>query len=289
MATTVIVLNWNGLALTRRCLAELTRITTPGLRVVVVDNGSRGGEGEALEAERAGYPHPLEVARLPHNQGFAGGVNRGLEVVLAARARGVEVEHALLLNNDALLPVGYVDALERAFRERPDAGLVGGDGVEGVGPLGPGRVDWHTAETPWAPPPYASELVACELAHGACLGIRLALLDAIGLLDEGYFCFYEDADLCLRARAAGWGVYCLTSQRVAHVGGAALARTSERRRYLFTRSRVRFILRHAPRARRVRALAALALQLGRRGPTLAALKGYWDGLRDAPPRWPDLR
>ncbi|MCC6623789.1 MAG: glycosyltransferase family 2 protein [Deltaproteobacteria bacterium] len=288
MAITVIVLNWNGLVHTRACVAELARVATPGLRVVVVDNGSARREDLALAEALVGFPHPLEIVRLPKNRGFAGGVNRGLEAALAARAAGHPVDAALLLNNDARLPDGFVEALEATLREHPDVGLVGTVIAEPAGLLGPGRVDWHTGDTPWAHPPYAADLVDCELAHGACLGVRLALVDDIGMLDEGYFCFYEDSDLCLRARAAGWGVRCLTRFRVEHVGGAALGRASDRRRYLFTRSRVRFILAHAPRARRLRTLAALALRIGRRGTSLAALKGFVDGLVGAPPRWPGL-
>ena len=57
------------------------------------------------------------------------------------------------------------------------------------------------------------------MVPGTCMLIRRSMLDAVGLLDEDYFMYSEDVDLCRRARRAGWGVYWAPDAEVVHIGG----------------------------------------------------------------------
>jgi hypothetical protein len=86
----------------------------------------------------------------------------------------------------------------------------------------------------------------CEWVSGASLMLRRGVIEAIGLLDEGFFLYFEEVDYCLRARQAGWEVWYVPESRVVHFEGASTGiRTASRRRpsYWFA-SRRRFFAKH---------------------------------------------
>lgn len=197
----VIVVNWNGLALLPECLASLTGQTYPRLELIVVDNGSTDGSREFLAREDG---HRITLVAHLVNAGFAGGNNLGIRA-----SKGAWVA---LLNNDAVADPGWVEALVRAAEADPGIGMCaskiyarGLDGVlDGAGLLlsrdgvgrGRGRLERDRAE-------FSREEDA--LVPSACAALyRRAMLDEIGLFDEDFFAYCEDTDLGLRGRLAGW-------------------------------------------------------------------------------------
>jgi len=215
----VVVLAWNGLALTRATLDSLARCRVPAgwrTRVIVVDNGSSDGSPAAIAA---GYPW-VELIALPENRRFAGGNNVGL-----ARALEDGADAVMLLNNDVQADPGLHEKLLAALEERPDAGA--------AAPL-----IYHAAPTDlvW----YAGGRCVPALAHASHRGLRgrdrgqyrsveetgyltgcclLATAEAwrkVGLLDERYFIYAEDADWSLRARAAGYRLLFVPTARLWH-------------------------------------------------------------------------
>jgi GT2 family glycosyltransferase len=223
----VIVPTHDTRALTLRCVETLEAEGTPGLQIVVVDDGSSDGTAEALAAA-----HPdVEVVRLSPAVGFTRAANLGL-----AQARG---DILLLLNSDTEVAPGAFTSLLAAFARDPRLGVAGAalhypDGspqwsggrepsllwlfglasglppllarlprYRRVKPVGavPGRVDWVT---------------------GAALAVRRRVLDEIGSLDEGFRFYAQDLDLCLRAKDAGWEVRLLPGVRVMHHHGATI-------------------------------------------------------------------
>ncbi|MEB3198222.1 MAG: glycosyltransferase family 2 protein [Candidatus Sericytochromatia bacterium] len=208
----VVVLNWRGAALTRRCLASLRAGPGYRLQVLVVDNGSG-------EAEVAALSEWAEVLALPENLGFAGGMNRGAAALLA---RGVS--HLLLLNNDAELDgetLAHLLAAEVAiaaptiwqghFPERSRSWYAGGRLRLGE-PLH-GRPGAHRA----GPVGFAS---ACVLL------VEGSTWQALGGLDERYFLYHEDVDFCLRARAIGLWPHWVPQAEAWHLGGASTGRAA---------------------------------------------------------------
>lgn len=225
----VVVLSWNGVQLTRETLDSLARCRVPAgwrAHVIVVDNASTDGSPEAIAAE---YPW-AELVGLPENRRFAGGNNAGL-----ARALGQGADAVMLLNNDVQADPGLYEKLLAALDESPGAGA--------AAPL-----IYHAAPTDriW----YAGGRCVPALAHASHRGIRerdrgqyrsvedtgyltgcclLATAEAwrkVGLLDERYFIYAEDADWCLRARAAGYRLLFVPTARLWHQvsassGGAA--------------------------------------------------------------------
>lgn len=216
---TALVLAWNGLALTRATLDSLRRCRMPAgwaLHLMVVDNASTDGTPEAL---RAGYPD-VELIALPENRRFAGGNNAGL-----ARALERGDDAVMLLNNDVLADPGLVERLLLALEQTPGAGA--------AAPLiyhaAPSNVVWYAGGRciPWLA--HASHTGIRERDHGqwrsieetgyltgCCLLATREVWQRVGLLDERYFIYAEDADWSLRARAAGYRLLFVPTARLWH-------------------------------------------------------------------------
>jgi hypothetical protein len=212
----VIIVNWNRKDDTLACLESLARVTYPRFRIILVDNGSDDGSAEAV---RSLFPHVMVIA-LPQNLRFAGGNNVGLREVLA---RGDE--YALLLNNDTTVEPDFLQPLVAAAENDPAVGLVGPKILYynrphviwfAGGVIRPtfGYVRHYGQRKPdngcWDQPRSVSFLTGC------CLLIRREALEKVGLLDEGYYLYSEDADYCLRATRAGYTLWYEPKSRVYH-------------------------------------------------------------------------
>lgn len=192
----VVILHWNR---PERCVPTVERFLAQeiegGVRVVVVDNGSRP---EALATVRAGLPEGVELVELPENVGFGPGANAGYRHVLANPHPG-DRPWIGLAPHDAEPATDCLARIVRAADERPRAGLACADFGDGATPivdpyfggiLAPATVDegWEPAGHP----------------HGTLMLAARELLLDVGLFDERYFAYCDEADLALRATAAGW-------------------------------------------------------------------------------------
>jgi len=225
----------------------------PPLEVVVVDNASTDGGGALVRRE---FPQAA-VVPAPRNLGFAGGVNLGV--------RHTKGGCVLLLNPDAVLQPGALRRLAAFLEATPDAGLVAPRLVNPDGSLQlscrsfPGR--WtalahryslltHLAPrnrgarryllTDWD---HAS-VRAVDWVSGACVMARRAVLELVGGLDEGFFLFAEDVDLCKRVWAAGWKVYYVPGAVAVHHVGISTRRDSGRLILARHRSMLRYHHKH---------------------------------------------
>jgi GT2 family glycosyltransferase len=229
----IIVLNYRTPQLTIGCLESLAGEVQPGTPVVVVDNGSCDGSAERIEetiSER-GWSSWASVLRSKVNGGFAAGNNFGI--------RTVKADAYLLLNSDTLVRPGALASLREAMRLWPDAGIIGAGLVDlrGDHTNSSFRVLTPLAElvrsansgpvtrlmrafVPALPP--STEPMEVGWVGFASVLIRRAVFDAVGLLDEGYFMYFEDVDFCRRARRAGWKVLYWPHAKVVHmVGGTS--------------------------------------------------------------------
>jgi len=192
----VVILHWNRperlVPTVERFLAQAV---PGGVRVVVVDNGSTP---EAVEAVRAGLPAGVELIELPENRGFGPGANAGYRHVLA-HPHPDDVDWVGLAPQDAEPAADCLARMLATVAERPRAGLACADFGDGATPvvdpyfggiLGPATVDegWEPAGHP----------------HGTLMLVHRSVLTEVGLFDERYFAYCEEADLALRAKEAGW-------------------------------------------------------------------------------------
>ncbi len=263
-----IVLCWNDAGRVLELLARLPQLDPAPDAVVVVDNGSTGGDASAVE--RA---HPFtEVLRLERNFGYAVAANHGIR-----RALELGAERVWLLNSDIELPDRALAALVAAFGddESGPVGLAAPVLVERDGRVqarGGGRVSLRTGVARHVvrrdePPDYLS---------GACLLASAALLRDIGLFDEGSFFSWEDVDLGFRAREAGWRLAVAEDCLVVHDEGSTLGRWSAARWERLFEGMFRFLARRAPRPRTASVLrlaihTATMLRHGR----VDAVRGAW--------------
>lgn len=284
----VVIVSHNGTDWLRRCLTALLDDARPvtSFEVVVVDSGSDRETLDLLDEWSSRVV--LDVAG--ENVGFARGCNRGVRLATGRRV--------LLLNPDAVVEPGCVDALVEALDEHPGAGVVGGRTLRPDGTLDPSSC-WG-APTPWSWFCFATGLSAVLKRHpvfdpeslgrwqrdterevdivtGCLLMTTRETWDALGGLDTAYFMYGEDADFCLRAAARGWRPRITPRARAVHAVGASSSRRPAKTRMLMTGK--------ATLARRLwsptRARVGLAMLLGG-----VALRAGAERLRRVPdPSW----
>ena len=259
-----VVLSWNAAALTRDTLASLAACRIPAdwrLRTMVVDNASSDGSPQMVHDE---FPD-VEIVALAENRRFAGGNNAGIERALAAGADGV-----MLLNNDVAAYPGLIEKLLAALAEEPRAGA--------ASPLiyfaPPTDRIWFAGGRcrPWLA--HSSHRAIRERDRGQFRSIEetgyltgcclLATAEAwreVGLLDERYFIYAEDADWCLRARAAGYKLLFVPTARLWHrVSASSGGAMNAWKVYQRLRANVTLWSRHTRGAARLSWLPALLVQ-----------------------------
>ena len=209
MTVAAVVLNWNGFEDTKLCVESLRAQDSP-LEIVVVDNGSEDGSADRIERELP----DVRLIRSEHNLGFAGGANLGIR---AAVRRGADC--LWLLNNDAQAAPGALEALLAELDRDPRVGIVGGVLSEA---FGGGRIGMWTGTTRFVQEPGER----LDYVTGGCMLLRREMLETVGLFDDRFFFYFEDADLCLRARQAGWRLAVAPDAHVEHEVGASVSRGS---------------------------------------------------------------
>ena len=223
----IVVVSANDAHWLSRCLSSvLDHAGEATLDVVVVANGCTDGTRELVESD---FPR-ARVVSAP-NRGFSYGNNRGIE---RAQAR-----YYLLLNPDTEIVSGDFDELIAMMDARPRVGLVGVRQVTADGTLWPTirrfpSVTRALGEAMFSErwpihPAWAGERVLdmaryemegeCDWPLGAFMLARREALLSAGLLDERFFIYSEEPDLCRRIKQAGWSVRHLPRMTIVHHAG----------------------------------------------------------------------
>ena len=243
-----IIVNYRTPAQTIACVRALASGTVAPDEIVVVDNGSKDGSVDRL-AELEG----VTVLASRENRGFSGGCNLGIRHAVSRDAARI-----FLVNSDAVIAPDCLARLVAALDGDPTVGIVGPavltpgarPAVESTGifysPVTGRMINRSHGLAQGAiagvvlPPP--------DAVSGCAMLVRRDVFDDVGLFDEAYFFYFEDVDLCLRARAAGYGVACVTAASVAHVGAGTIGVASPHRIYFAVRNHLRLARIAAPRA-----------------------------------------
>jgi N-acetylglucosaminyl-diphospho-decaprenol L-rhamnosyltransferase len=266
----VVVVNYNAGEHLSRCLASVfERAGGAQLEVVLVDNDSRDGSARAA-AEAFPQATLIETGS---NRGFAAGVNVGIAASTAP--------FVFVLNPDAEIWEGTLEAFAKLAAERPRAGAIGPliRSVDGSIYPSPrvhptiGVAVGHAFLAPlWAENPWSrryrmagwdrSSEREVEWISGSAFLLRREALDQVGLLDERFFLYAEEVDLFRRLREAGWAVLFTPELEILHEGGVSTGR-SRRMHLIHSRSVYLYFEKHHAHGwrRGLLPLARVALRL----------------------------
>lgn len=220
----IIVVSWNTRELVAQCLASLRRATSVrAIEIFVVDNGSVDGTVEMLEEQGP----PVIFIRNTLNVGFAAANNQAIR-----QAKG---RFVLLLNPDTRVIADALGAMQEFLDTHPHAGAVAPQLLNADGSLQNScepfptlfREFWRLFHldriyrlASYAPDRWASHTpVQVDVARGACLMVRREIFQAMGGLDEQFYIYSEEVDLCYRLHRAGWEIWWLSNAQVIHYGG----------------------------------------------------------------------
>lgn len=239
------------------CLPGLLSELEPmNAAVLIVDNNSGDDSVAMLNSwiDDHKAADRVKLIRSDKNSGFAGGNNTGIK---ARRAK-----HYLLLNSDTIVRPGSIRTLLQTAAQYPEAGLYSPrlEWSDGTGQESCFRFHTPVSEMTGAaqtgfidrlfsrftvPLSVQTEIARPEWTSFACVLIRDEVFQQVGLLDEGYFMYFEDVEFCRRARKAGWGIVHNPDARVVHLRGGsspvkAQTRLKKRVPRYFYESRTRF-------------------------------------------------
>ena len=238
-SVTCIVLNWNGWRDTIACLESLQRVDYPNLSILVVDNGSTDNSVEMIRKSFEG----VEILENRANLGFAAGNNVGIRLALSRQA-----EFVWLLNNDTVVEPGTLEALVICAEADPKIGAVGSvlrywHAPEKIQAWGGGIINLWTGQSNHLEEPGEPESLSYLTA--ASLLLRSPVLREVGILDEGYFMYWEDADMSYRIRAAGYRLTVASDAFLLHKENASTGRKSPRMDRYISASGIRFLRKFA--------------------------------------------
>ena len=248
----IAIVSYNTKEVLLDCLRSVHAHTTAiAFEVIVVDNDSRDGTVAAL---KTAYP-AMRIVANPDNRGFARAVNQALAV-----SRG---RHVLLLNSDTIVGDQALATMVAYLDDHPDVGAVSCKQWTGDGHLNqtcfpfPSIRDhlFYSALFQRIAPTMQAAVTAthkidCTLsqdvdwANGACFMVRRSLLEQLGGLDEAFFMYFEDVDLCRRLRRQGYRVRHIAEVEIVHLIGRSSGRDPERLQLVWELSRIRYIEKH---------------------------------------------
>jgi N-acetylglucosaminyl-diphospho-decaprenol L-rhamnosyltransferase len=233
----IVIVNYRTAELTINCLRSLvTEIqSVPGIRVAVVDNDS--GDGSVAKIQQAidteNWQNWAHFILSDYNGGFSFGNNLAIRPVLKSTNPPA---YFLLLNPDTEVRPGAIKALIDFMEWHPEAGIAGSSFEEAdgkpwslalrfptllseldsglrIGVVSKLLAKWVVAQ------PMNDEERQVDWLPGASMLVRRQVFESVGLMDEGYFLYYEETDYCLQAKRAGWPCWYVPQSRVMHIGG----------------------------------------------------------------------
>jgi GT2 family glycosyltransferase len=239
----VIIPNWNGKDFLPECIDSLQKQTFRDFEVILVDNGSTDGSVQFVQ-ER--YGDFIRVIRNPKNLGYTGGNNIGI--------RSAHGQYIVLLNNDTLTEPTWLEALTKAIGPDPRVGMWSSKvlsyfrrtQIEAVGEL----IYWdglNRARGQYEMDRGQYERVEEIFFPPGCGGMyRKTIFDEIGLFDEDFFAYGDDAEIGLRARLAGYICHYVPTAVLYHKGSGSTGQYSPFKAFYVERNRFWVTIKYFP-------------------------------------------
>ena len=253
MKITIIIVCWNVRQELVECLHSIDR-NPPSFnyQLIVVDNNSTDGTAEAIKHD---FPE-VELIINEKNLGFAAANNMGV-----LKSKG---EYILFLNPDTIIRPASLDILINFMDKSRDVGVCGAkllnlDGtpqksIRGI-PTFRSALHRHTAfkylyifkgmYKKWAMKDHNyDKQMDVDQVMGAALMTRKSVIEQVGLMDEQFFMYYEEVDLCLRIKKAGWRIVYVPQSQITHIGGCSSGQIPVEKRIMALTSLLKFFKKH---------------------------------------------
>ena len=242
----VIILNWNGIAVTADCIRSVKHTCYPHFDILLVDNASSDGSFESVKET---FPD-IQFLQYPENLGYAEGNNRGMKYAFFELA----ADYIVLLNNDTVVDAGWLQALVEVTLVNREVGAVGskifyynkpetiwctggsfGDWRGIPNQIRHNEIDEHQNEEPFQ----------VDYASGCSILITRKAFEQVGYLDKDYFLYFEETDWCARAGRKGFIDMIAPQSWVWHkVGYSSGAVDSPLHTYYMVRNNYFFLLKN---------------------------------------------
>ncbi len=249
MDLSIVIVSWNVRDLLLQCLQSIYSITTSSsFEIIVVDNAS---QDDTLARVKAQFPQVQQIENH-ENVGFARANNQAIAVSTG--------RYVLLLNPDTRVFPGALDYLVQFLDAHPGAGAAGSHLLNPDGSL---QASCYPFPTLWrefwrlfnldALYPVAlyrqdkwdlSQPRQVDYLQGTSLMLRRSALDQVGLLDENFFVYTEETDLCYRLHKAGWALFWVPQSQVTHYGGQSTRQVAQQMFVSLYRTKMQFIRKH---------------------------------------------
>ncbi|MBE0646849.1 MAG: glycosyltransferase family 2 protein [Bacteroidales bacterium] len=238
----VITVNFNHSDVTCLMLESLFQISYPTIEVIVIDNGSPD-DNPIIIKEKFPQVTYMETGR---NLGFAGANNLG---ILASKGK-----YILLLNNDTIVPKGFLEPLVAKMESDP---MIGAVSPKIKLYFHPGMLQYTgiTDINPYTGRSYSRALYKMDegqfdedmitaYAHGAAMMVSRKVLEEVGLMNTTYFLYYEELDLGYRIREAGYKIWYVHNSEIFHKESISTGKHSPQKTYYINRSRFLYLRRN---------------------------------------------
>jgi GT2 family glycosyltransferase len=241
----IIIVNWNAIEYLKKCLSSIFRLTYSNFEVILIDNGSADGSTEFV---RSNFPY-VRLVSMDKNYGFAKATNIGIEMALKDKT-----PYIALLNVDTIVEENFLKELV-IVAESDSA--VGCCQPKMFSMSGPGIIDAVgitlrkncKAKQIGYDEQDIGKYDQLKEVFGVNAGAALyksEMLEQIGLFEEECFAYYEDVDLALRVRLAGWKCMYVPQAVVYHKQSITYGKKSPIIKYLITRNRYYYVIKNLP-------------------------------------------
>jgi GT2 family glycosyltransferase len=256
MRLSIIVVGWNVKTDLLGCLGSIEANRPHAeYEIIVVDNAST--DSSVIDVQRQ-FPNVTVIAN-GINRGFAAANNQGFE-----DSRG---DYVLFLNPDTIVESGSLDTLIGFMDDNEDVGVCGPKLLNDDGTIQPsvrqfptfrGTLHCHTVfrlsrvfqrqYKKWLMKDFRHDRqMDVDQVMGAALMARRSVIEQVGKMDERYFMYYEEVDLCYRIKGAGWRVVFVPEAVITHLGGKSAEQIPLERRIMMLRSLLSFFRKHRGR------------------------------------------
>ncbi len=253
MKLSIIIVSWNVKKVLIDCLESIEENpASEPFEVIVVDNASSDG---TVESVRNKFPEVVVIANS-QNLGFAAANNQGIE-----KSQG---EYILLLNPDTIIHSDSLDILIEFMDKNEDVGICGPQLLNQDGtiqssvrcfPTFRGALYRHTVirylglfkneYKKWLMKNFDHKTkMDVDQVMGAALMIRQSIIEDIGVMDEQFFMYYEEVDLCFRIKQAGWRVVFMPEVVITHLGSQSSGQIPVKKQMMAITSLLKFFRKH---------------------------------------------